>query len=299
MRGFASCSIVVAVLAAAAGVAAAPKVVTPSRKPADPDMTPTQLQHMAAAVVLDKAGELGNAVREYEAVLKEDQPAPSIYWNMADIERRREDYRQALKDLVEYQKHVTTEKEKAAAQKLMDAIAATPYRLAITGIDTYPTAVYIDGVHVGTGPMVLDLPDGPHTLDMITSERYLQRDITAKKMGTDYTAIPRPPLPASERGNVIISGSPEWNSSMSWRDDHYKDKGEDKMFWLPGRITLPPGHYETEIGGRDRSERRACSPLVFDVPRDGIIFLYLKAEPREDPRACQNFNVVTQKVVTP
>ncbi|HEY4179615.1 MAG TPA: hypothetical protein VGM90_22395 [Kofleriaceae bacterium] len=294
MRAFASSSIVVAVLASVA-VAAPVKVPAPNRKAADPDTTAGQLHHMVAAIVLDKAGDLEGALSEYEKALKDDTPQPAIYWNMADIERRREQFTYALKDLEKYQALVKTDAERAEAQKFVDAIAATPYRLAIPGIDGVPAAVFVDGVHVGTGPMLRELADGKHAIDMITAERYIRRDVIAKKMDAEYTGIPRPNPPASELGNVVLSLSPEWGGSTSWRDENLNNV----QFWLPGRMTLPPGHYETEIGGAGRSDRRACSRLIFDVPKDGIVYIYLQAAPREDSNACQNFKATTQKVVLP
>ncbi|CAN5901215.1 hypothetical protein BH11MYX2_BH11MYX2_39060 [soil metagenome] len=299
MRAFATGSIVVAVLLSNAAVGSAgPSKAPPSvRKPADPEMTANQMHLMAQAVVADKAGDLAAALSLYEKAASQDAPQPALYWNMADIERRRENFQYALRDLEKYQKLVATDADRAAAQKFIDAIKATPYRIAITGVDSLPAAIYIDGVHVGTGPMLRELPEGEHAIDMITTERYIRRDIQAKKMLGEYTGIPRPPGPASELGNVIISTSPEWHSSLSWRDDALPGV----QFWLPGRITLAPGHYETEIGGHEQRARdqRACSKFVFDVPRDGIIYIYLQAAPKERSGECQTFKATTQKVVLP
>lgn len=293
MRAFASCSIV-AVLAASVAAAPSSKPL-PSRKGADPDTTPDQLHHMAKAVVLDKAGDLERAMSEYRDALEKDQtPQPAIYWNLADLARRRDKFKDAVEYLTQYQALVKTDAERAAAQKVIDAIKATPYRVSIPTIHAELTSVYIDGVLAGTAPLSRELPPGRHVIDLISAEHFINRDVIAKPMTVEAVGIPSPMPPKSEGGNVIVSTSPEWTSSTSWRDGVVE-------YWLPGRMKLPAGHYETEIGGPPDRGRPpyACSLLAFDVAKDDITYLYLQGETKKQYGDCQAYKVKTQKVVLP
>jgi hypothetical protein len=87
-----------------------------------------------------------------------------------------------------------------------------------------------------------------------------------------------------EGGNVAIGIYGSVSLSREW-----EFKGN--TFWVDRRFQLPPGHYEIPL----YEPNRACSNIVFDVPRDGMVFVFVNAE-RHPTRDCSNITVTATKV---
>jgi hypothetical protein len=86
-------------------------------------------------------------------------------------------------------------------------------------------------------------------------------------------------------GNVAIGVYGSISLSREW---DYKGN----TFWVDRRFTLPPGHYDIPL----YEPNRACSNIVFDVPRDGFVFVFVKAERVPGARDCSQITVKTTKV---
>ncbi len=264
---------------AAAQPRLAPPPPPPNRKPALPTYTPLQLQLWAKAMMAEKRGDLDEAEREWDNVNR-GEPIANGLWNRADCAIRHERFREAIRALEEYVKLPDADKE--AGDALIAKLKKMPYRVSISGSEPRGT-IFVNGVKLTTSPATIELPDGEHAIHWISATRYDDATIRARagqddmrRFGTNEKAPTGGNVAIGVYGSVALSG--EWE---------YKGN----TFAVDKRFSLPPGHYDIPL----YEPNRACSNIVFDVPRDGFVFVYVKAE-RGGSRDCSPITVTTHKV---
>ncbi len=253
--------------------AAPPK---PVRKLAPAGLDKDQLSAYVEAILKDKAGDYEAAVSRYQRL----KDLPAAVYNMADLERRMEDYKRAIELYKQYLDLAPNAPDRAAVQKLIDQLAKTPATLVVDG-DDLDAVVFIDGKPAGPSPLVTQVPDGFHVVDRIGPSSYSHDTFEAKPLGYKHQSA------NSERpGNVVMSTS---GYAGNWQDG-------DKTFQVNARFTLPPGRVDTFY----YRPGRACSPVSFEVPADGLVYVFIDA-PRESPNkgTCQPIKVTAQKVAFP
>lgn len=269
------------VLVGIPGLASAdPKLATkPVRKPAPPEMSQDRLSYFVDAVIADKAGDYEKAVSRYRSAADGKEHAAIVY-NIADLERRSEDYEEAIRQYKKYLELAPQAPDRAAVQKLIAELEKTPASVVVDGED-HDGVVFVDGKKVGTSPYVASLAEGWHTIDRIGPGSYLHESVNGRPMSrrhiTSYSEA---------KGNVVISTSSTYGGS--WKDKEHSYK-------LNQRFELPPGRYETYFV----NPTLACSPLTFTVPNTGVVYVFVDA-PRERPRdACMAIKITQQTVVFP
>lgn len=257
----------------------APPPPPPDRKPALATYSPRQLETWAKAIMAEKRGDLDEAAREWDNVVR-GEPVANGYWNLADCELRHERYRDALRALEAYVKLDDADKE--AGEAKIQKLKTMPYRLSISGGEPRGT-IFVDGKKLATAPATIELPEGEHAIHWIGATRYDDRTVRARpgqddvqRMGTNEKAPTGGNIAIGVYGSVALSN--EWEY-------------EGHTFTVDRRFTLPPGRYNIPL----YEPNRACSNLVFDVPRDGFVFVFVKAE-RSPSRNCAQITVTTTKV---
>jgi hypothetical protein len=233
------------------------------------------------AMIAEKRGDLDQAEREWDSVVRLD-PVANGYWNQADVAIRHERYSDALRALASYMKLDDADKE--AGQALIDKLEHMPYRLSISGSEP-GGVIFVDGVKLTTAPATIELDSGEHAIHWIGAKGFDDATVRAapgkddlRRMGT------RSDDKDPEGGNVAIGIYGSVPLSLEWEYN-------GNTFWVDRRFTLPPGHYDIPL----YEPNRACSNIVFDVPRDGMVFVYVKAE-RRGGRDCSSITVTPTKV---
>lgn len=252
----------------------------PVRKPAPAELTADRLAYFADAVTADKAGDLDTAHNRYRSASDGKEHAALVY-NMADIDRRREHYEAAIAGYKKYLALAPNAPDKAAVEKLIAQLASMPMRIVVDG-DDLDAVVFVNGKPAGPSPLATSLPDGEHIIDRIGPTAYRHDVVIAKPLGYQHiTAY------STERAGNVVMSTPIRHGG-SWRDG-------DHEYRMNQRFTLAPGRYDTYFF----SPGRACSPLSFQVPADGLVFIYIDG-PRELKRdGCTPIKVTTQKIQFP
>ena len=254
------------------------------RKPASLEFSADALGEFAEAMLADKAGDLEKAHDHYRRST-DDVKQPAALYNMADVERRMERYKDAIETYGKYLEAAPDAADRAAVERLIETLKQTPPILTVDGDDAR-AIVYLDGVLVGPSPQTIQIPPGWHAIDRIGPTSFEHDALEAKPLEMRH-------LQSSSRkeevGNVVFTASSGIQMSGSWRDG-------DREWRLPHRIDLPAGRYETTAF----NERYLCNSVVFDVPKgDGVTYVYLDAPPKPDRSGCTPFTVKTKKLVFP
>lgn len=273
--------------AAPSGFSPPPKPAPPVRKPASTTWTPEALSGYADAMMADKAGDLETAEREYERwVNSANQPV--MWFNLADVQRRMEKYRDAIKSYGKYLEAAPDAPDRGQVEKIIGDLQATPAIATIDGDD--PRAVvYVDGVLVGPSPQTIVLPEGKHVIDRIGPESTQHSTEEAKPLEVSHIhAYARDKPDRDDVGNVVMSASGAITMSCGWREG-------DQMWTWPGRAQMAPGKHEVRMC----NDNYLCDPIRFEVPRgDGVTFLYLDAgAERQRGGGCIQAKLRVQKVV--
>lgn len=231
------------------------------------------------AVIEDKRGEIDRAISLYHSDRLEGVPAAT--YNLANLYHRKEEPRRAAELYKKYLEQSPSAPDRAAVQKLIEQLEKTPFQVVVDG-DDFDAVVFIDGKPAGPSPLVTTLTDGWHTIDRIGPETYENEKVEARPMwDRRVTGSQR-----DQTGNVVLSSSYAYNPS--WKDG-------DKRFNLHSRFTLPPGRVDTFF----MEPGRGCSPISFDVPKDGVVFVYLEV-PRDPVKSgCTPIKVTAQKITFP
>ncbi len=248
----------------------------PVRKPAPPELATDRLSYFVDAVIADKAGEYETAISRYRSAGDGKEHAAIVY-NIADLERRSENYEEAIRYYKKYVELAPQAPDRAAVQQLIAQLEKTPASVVIDGEDL-DGIVFIDGKRAGASPLVTNLTDGQHTVDRIGPDSYLHESINAKplmqKHMTSYSG--------DAKGNVVLSSSSTYGGS--WKD-------KEVTYRMNQRFELPPGKYETYFF----EPGRACSPLTFRVPPDGLVYVFIDA-PEGKRGTCVPIKVTAQNL---
>ena len=90
-------------------------------------------------------------------------------------------------------------------------------------------------------------------------------------------------------GNVILSGAQMLQLAGAWEEDGIK-------YLLPGRFTLPPGHYETYV----KDARHACNKIAFDVGKgDELTYVFIDLKPGDSRTFCKDLTAKQLKIRLP
>ncbi len=261
-----------------------PKPGPPVRKPASLEFSADALGEFAEAMMADKAGDLEKA-KDHYARATDDSKQPAALYNLADVERRMERYKDAIETYGKYLAAAPDATDRADVEALIAKLKETPPIITVDGED--PRAIVIlDGVLVGPSPQTIQITPGWHAVDRIGPRSFDHDSFEAKPLDMRH-------LESSSRkeeaGNVAFTGSSGIQISSSWRDG-------DRDWRFPHRIDLPPGRYETSAF----NDKFLCNSVVFDVPRgNGVTYVYLDAPPKPDRSKCTPFTVKTKKLVFP
>jgi hypothetical protein len=259
-----------------------PKPGPPVRKPASLEFSAEALGEFAEAMMADKAGDLERAHDHYRRALGDVKPPAALY-NMADVERRMERYKDAIETFGKYLEAAPDASDRAEVEALIGRLKQTPPIITVDGDD--PQAlVFLDGVLVGPSPQTIQIPPGWHAVDRVGPRSFEHDELEAKPLDMRHLQSRK-----EETGNVVFTASSGIQMSGSWRDG-----GREWRF--PHRIDLPPGRHETTAF----NETYLCNSVVFDVPKgDGVTYVYLDAPARPDRSTCIPFTVKTKKLVFP
>jgi tetratricopeptide (TPR) repeat protein len=251
----------------------------PVRKPAPATLTSDQLRDFVDAIINDKAGRYEEAISDYKQVDKEE---PAIVYNIADIDRRREDYEDAIKGYKKYLDLAPNAPDRAAVQKLIIELEKTPARLVVDG-DDLDAVVFIDGKPAGPSPLVTTLAEGEHIVDRIGPTSHSHQRVIAKPLMNQHISG----YYSEKTGNVVMSTTTTYGGS--WTD-------RDKQYRMNDRFTLPPGRHDTYFF----QPGRACSPVSFEVPPgDAVVYVFIEAPRELDRGKCTPIKVHVQKLQFP
>lgn len=248
----------------------------PVRKPAPTGLKADRLGTFADAVIADKQGDYDTAISRYRSAADGGDHAAIVY-NIADLLRRSERYEEAIRSYKKYLELAPGAPDRAAVQRLIDQLAKTPMTIVVDGEDL-DAVVFIDGKPAGPSPLVTSLPAGEHVVDRIGPASFRHEWVNARPLGYQHITNYR-----EETGNVVISTT--LRSYNSWRDG-------TTLFETNARFSLPPGRYETALV----RPGYACSPLSFQVPPDGVVYVFIEAPRDRRGDQCLPIKVTAQKI---
>ncbi len=255
----------------------APPPPAPNRKPALTTFTPIQLEMWGEAMMAERRGDLDAAGSKWERIVRVE-PIANGFWNLADVKIRHERYHEAVRALESYIKH--PDADVAAGEALLAKLEAMPYRAYFSG-DEAGGVLFVDGKKIASSPATIEFPDGDYAVHWIGPRGY-HHDVIHAKAGRDELRR-MGSTKDKTGGNVVIAVHGSVAVSNEWQ---YKGK----TFWVNRRFDLPPGHYDIPL----YEPNRACSNIVFDVPRDGTVFVFVRAA--RTSRDCSNITVTATKV---
>ena len=279
--------IVALTLAGATTAAAAPDVLPfkPSpakRKPALEKYSVEALATFVEAVIADKAGALGEAENKYRRIDQDGHP--STLYNLADIKRRLEQYPQAVEFYTKYLEAAHDAPDRKEVERLIELIETRPPIAVIDGEDM-DAVILVDGKLIGPSPQVTRPRKGPHVADRIGPKTYRHQIFSTHSTGTEHVEMQY----EEAEGNVILTGSWALQLAGAWEDNGSK-------YVLPGRFTLPPGHYETFV----KSSKHACNKIAFDVGKGvDLTYVYVDVAPGDSGTFCKNVFTKVQKIRLP
>jgi tetratricopeptide (TPR) repeat protein len=278
--------IVACVLAGATVASAAPDVLPfkPSpakRKIASEKYSVESLAHFVDAIIADKAGDLHEAESKYRRI--KDEHASTAY-NLADIKRRLEHYPQAIEFYKKYLELAPDAPDRRDVERLISLIENRPPVAVIDGEDM-DAVILVDGKLIGPSPALVQPTKGPHVADRIGPRTYRHQRFSTYASNTEHVKMQY----EEAEGNVILSGGPMLLLAGAWEENGTR-------YLLPGRFTLPPGHYETYV----RSDKHACNRIAFDVGKgDDITYVYIDLKPGDSGKFCKDLTAKQQKIRLP
>ena len=268
---------------AGSGLAIGP--AQPQRKALGPtfgaDLTAAAIDRFADAILDDDAGDLAGAIRAYKSSLSASKQA-ATHFNLADVYRRAEDFTRAIEQYRLYLALAPRAADRAAVEALVAKLAALPAIVVFDGRE--PGAViYVDGIRVGTSPLVRQVATGAHVVERIGPRRY-GRDVLEVRPGQRVHKSINDRAEDGPAGNVIIAGTRDAISG-SWTV-------EGVRYQMNQRYTLPAGHYATSFGHTGDG----CPLLAFDVAAaPALTHVYVVATPR-GAASCQPFKVHQESI---
>jgi tetratricopeptide (TPR) repeat protein len=257
------------------GLVASAALAGPKRLP--PRLTKAAGDAFTAAQKADAKGDLDEAVKQYRRA-HAIAPHPDTMFNIADVQRRAEDYDDAITSYEKYLELAPQAADRKAIEKLLAELRALPGTLEIES-DEPDGKVFVDGTYAGKAPIKVKVLGGTHQIDVITPITYGHMACPVSVGGKRDCRVGAKPR---DDGNVVISGS--WIlGGLSWPVG-------DQRFEVRGRFTARPGHYELKI------DERQCEPLALDVPAgDQLTYAYITfVDPKA--RGCRRFEIKQQRV---
>ena len=248
-------------------------------KPLPPKLAKAASAAFTAAQDADRKGDLQAAIKQYERAIA-ISPHPSVYFNLADVERRAKAYRSAIRSYETYLELAPHAADRKAVEKLIAELRAIKGTLEIT-CDEPDGIIFIDGKRVGTAPRKVEVLQGAHQVTVITPITAGHAVCEVPAGQSSSCGVPARPR---EDGNVVLSST--WSmTNHSWRVDKQE-------VTLRGRFPLRPGHYELTV------IERQCKPVPLDVTAgDVITFAYITyPETAPDYPACIELTIEQQRV---
>lgn len=251
-----------AALACAVVLASTPVLGGPARKPATDKYPAEALDEFVDAVIADKAGDLDTAVRRYNDANRVS-PQPNTYWNLGELYRRMERHDRALEAYQKYLELATDARDRDVVEKLVAQLQRET-TVVIDG-DDLDGVILVDGKLAGPSPAVLKLAKGSFFIERISPQSYENQMLTTRPPAAVHARLGGSRTPT--KGNVILAAKPS-DLSVSWEENGVE-------FRIPGRFTLAPGKQTI-------TPKRACSPIVIDVPRapDAVVHVYIEPHPK-------------------
>lgn len=276
----------IACLVAGTTVASAAPDVLPfkpspaKRKIASEKYSTESLSVFVDAIIADKAGDLYTAESNYRRIIKDGHA--STAYNLADIKRRLEHYPQAVEFYQQYLELAPDAPDRKDVENLISLIENRPPSAVIDGEDM-DAVILVDGKLIGPSPVVLPSPTkGGHVADRIGPKTYRHQKFSTYSTSTEHVQMNY----EEAEGNVILSGGQMLQLAGAWEEAGAK-------YVLPGRFTLPPGHYETYV----KSAKHACNKIAFDVSKgDELTYVFIDLDARDSGKFCKNLTAKQQKI---
>ncbi|MBA3392175.1 MAG: tetratricopeptide repeat protein [Deltaproteobacteria bacterium] len=210
------------------------------------------MRAFAAGLVMHQLEDLHNARNAYDSANRHS-PQANTYYNIADLYLRSERPDLAIEALRRYLELAPVAADRAEVLRLIQDLSNAPAKITLGGqlsSKGEPAAILLlDGVLVGTSPMLVRPTAGRHLAERITATTYASRDFEARPGMIDYVALTATQGPT---GNVVITGL---DRRTPWREGKVTFVGYQ-------RFVLPVGRYT--ITGSD-GHPRLCSPVQFEV----------------------------------
>lgn len=281
---------VLALLLVASTALAAPKT-----KPTPDKFAKAAGEAFRAAGAADTSGDLRTALGLYEKA-HAISPHPSTIYNIADVQRRLQMLRSAIKSYETYLVMSPEASDRAEVEALIEKLSKTPGTLVITTTDAsdknsldLPAAfVIVDGkIEKRPGPVpelkgrnrpgiTLQIPPGEHVVDLVTPLTYATTSSCDVGPGeTRYCEVKADPR---IDGNTVISAHDRYVDVLTDR------KGKDMVY---KRVELPPGKQRLVV--KDRSYY--CSPLPIDVAGGNSVTYAFLTSTDYNYKRCRTFDI--------
>ncbi|HVK85416.1 MAG TPA: tetratricopeptide repeat protein [Kofleriaceae bacterium] len=271
---------------------------SPKRKTTPDKFTRAASEAFIAAVAADQKGDLRAALGLYTKAFA-ISPHPSTAYNMADVQLRLNQVKEAMKSYETYLALAPSAPDRADVERLLQKLVEGPAVLTVkTTMASDPSSVsfkwmyvLVDGVIVkkpGVAPIEseqprlnFDVAPGEHLVEVISDVTYGRRACVVKPAERNECLMTAPPR---IDGTIVISGDDRlviWTSPPS-----RKDRSPDSV--LGKRITLPPGKRKLLV--RDRNYE--CAPILVDVPGGSDLgYLNVTTKESDDLRRCRALDI--------
>lgn len=249
------------------------------RKPTPDKFSKAAGDAFNAAVEADGKGDLHAALGLYQKA-HAISPHPSTIYNIADVQRRLEMLRLAIKSYETYLAMSPNAKDRREVEALIDRLATTPGTLVVVTTEpSDPESVDLAGAFIlvdgkiekrpgpvenvkprGTQGVVLKVPPGPHVVDAVTAITYAMRECD---VGPGEQRICELEAPPRIDGNVVVSGSHRFDVKADRRGKPLLRK----------RFELPAGKHRLLVEDRNFG----CPPLALEVTGGNTVaYAFLK-----------------------
>lgn len=216
----------------------------------------------------DEAGKLDEAERLYRKAFA-IAPHPFCQYNLADVLRRKNNISSAITAYKKYLEMDPAAADRKQVEKIVTDLEAMPGTIIIE-VEESDALVFVDGQPLQRNkdpknPFVIQMPAGPHTVDVITAISYDNDTCYAyhnSKRNCRMRLRPR------VDGNVVISGP----KSMSRASRGHSGR---PTIHTKGRFTLDPGKQPVFVAPSDNMQ---CKPVEIDVAKGDTVVTYVWVE---------------------
>ena len=249
------------------------------RKPVPDKFAKAAGEAFNAAVEADGKGDLHTALGLYQKA-HAISPHPSTIYNIADVQRRLNQLKLAIKSYETYLAMSPNAKDRREVEAVIDQLAKTPGTLVVVttdasdpeSVDLAGAFVLVDGkIEKRPGPVenvkprntpgvALKVPPGEHVVDAVTALTYATR---ACDVGPGEQRICELEAPPRIDGNTVVSGSDRFEVKADRR-------GKQLLY---KRFELKAGKHRLLV--EDRSY--GCAPLAIEVTGgNAVAYAFLK-----------------------